>query len=298
MKKALTFLLIASLAVVGCTAITKISTTIGVATGRLTPEQARSINKVAGSVAKWLDNMEPSEEYYLGRAVTATLLQNYKPYDSRAANTYINTIGQTLATASDKPDTFGGYRFLIINTDQVNAFAMPGGFILISRGILRCANNEDELAAVLAHEIAHIELAHGVKSISKGRFTSVFATAGAETLKQVGNEFVGELTEALEGSVSDIVKNLAVKGYSKKSEYAADESAVKIMKRVGYDPTALRTMLVQMKAKTPKDSAGFGKTHPSPDDRIDELKRDLRKFTPVAQPANRLARFKKAMVGI
>ena len=111
--------------------------------------------------------------------MAATVLVTYKPFDREQANAYLNLLGQTVAQFSTKPETFGGYHFLLLDTDEVNAFAAPGGLILISRGMVRCCKSEDELVAVLAHEISHVDHQHGLKAIRKGRLTSALTTLGA-----------------------------------------------------------------------------------------------------------------------
>jgi predicted Zn-dependent protease len=89
-----------------------------------------SIVKSYQAVSKSFEDITPQQEYYIGRTVGARILQKYKPYDNPAANRYVNTLGQTLAQASDLPETYGGYHFLIQDSDEINAFAAPGGFIL------------------------------------------------------------------------------------------------------------------------------------------------------------------------
>jgi beta-barrel assembly-enhancing protease len=85
----------------------------------------------------------PEEEYYIGRTVAATVLTIYKPWDNPKANEYLNTLGEGLSLASVLPETFTGYHFLIMDTDDINAFGAPSGFVLVSRGLLRCATTED-----------------------------------------------------------------------------------------------------------------------------------------------------------
>ena len=119
---------------------------------------ATSTIHAAPKLAKSAEDFTPDQEYYLGRGVAATLLGQYRALRTPAANEYLNLLGQSLAKYSTKPNTFGGYRFLLLDTPEINAFAAPGGLILVTRGLAQCAANEDELAAVLAHEIAHVQL--------------------------------------------------------------------------------------------------------------------------------------------
>ena len=278
--------------------ITDLGTSIAVATGDLTEEEAASIKKSSSAMGKAFDRLTPEQEYYIGRAVAASILSSYKPYDAQAANLYLNTIGQALAMASDKPETFGGYHFLIMDTDEINAFSAPGGLILISRGMLRCCKNETEVAAVLAHEIGHVELEHGLRAIKKSRWTSAFTILGAEAAKNLGSEELAELTKSFEGAITDVTSTMVNSGYARKLEQEADAAAIVIMKRVGYNPNGLRNMLREMGKLISHDDRGFAKTHPSPADRIADISVELSAFGPVVPNAQRTARFKKALGNI
>lgn len=278
--------------------ITDLGTSIAVATGDLTEEEAASIKKSSSAMGKAFDRLTPEQEYYIGRAVAASILSSYKPYDARAANLYLNTVGQALAMASDKPETFGGYHFLIMDTDEINAFSAPGGLILISRGMLRCCKNETEVAAVLAHEIGHVELEHGLRAIKKSRWTSAFTILGAETAKNLGSEELAELTKSFEGAITDVTSTMVNSGYARKLEQEADAAAIVIMKRVGYNPNGLKNMLLTMDKLMKHDDRGFAKTHPAPADRIADISGALSSFGPVVPNAQRTARFKRALGSI
>ncbi len=255
MRAALTTGLLAGLlAVSGCQTldtVAQLGTAVGVATGTISSDQAESINKTASAAGKAFEQLTPEQEYYIGRAVAATILAEYRPADDDAANRYLNLLGQTLAMASDKPETFGGYHFLVMETDEINAFAAPGGLILVSRGLLRCCADEDAVAAVLAHEIGHVQAAHGLQAIRKGRLTSALTILATESAKQFGGRELAELTTAFEGSIGDITGTLVNSGYSRKFEREADDIAVTILERVGYNPRALEEMLAQMKQRLP-----------------------------------------------
>jgi predicted Zn-dependent protease len=111
-----------------------------------------------------------SEEYYIGRAVAARLMARNSLSQNQDATTYINEVGQAVAKKSSMPRTYRGYHFGILETSDANAYACPGGIILITRGLIKECQNEDELAAVLAHEVAHIAHKDGIKSINKARW--------------------------------------------------------------------------------------------------------------------------------
>jgi predicted Zn-dependent protease len=241
--------------------------------------------------------MTPEQEYYIGRTVAATILSQNKPFDQRAITTYLNTLGQYLAMYSDKPETFSGYHFLVMDTPDINAFAAPGGFILVSRGMLRCCKNEEALAGVLAHEIGHVELNHGMLAIDKSRYSAVVTTLLAESAKNLAGSNVAELTKAFEGSITDITSKMVNSGYARKYEFQADKSAITILERAGYSPNGLVAMLQQMEKQLKPGGHDFAKTHPAPADRIAELMK-LIKTAPTADSAARQARFNDNMRGV
>lgn len=286
--------------VAGCGTLEKISevgTGLASATGVISEDQAKSINKSAGAIDKASESMTPEQEYYIGRTVAATILSRNKPFDQRSITTYLNTIGQYLAMFSDKPETFSGYHFLVMDTPDINAFAAPGGFILVSRGMLRCCKNEEALAGVLAHEIGHVELNHGMLAIDKSRYSAVVTTLLAEGAKNLAGSNVAELTKVFEGSISDITSKMVNSGYARKYEFQADKSAVTILERAGYSPNGLVAMLQQMEKQLKPGGHDFAKTHPAPADRIAELTK-LIKSAPAAESAARQARFNDNMRGV
>jgi predicted Zn-dependent protease len=285
--------------VAGCQTVDmvgELGAAVGQATGAITAEEAESIKKTTAAVGKTFDSITPRQEYYIGRSVAASVLETYKPYDKAAANAYLNLLGQTLARFSDRPETFGGYHFLVLDTDDITAFSAPGGLVLVSRGLVRCCPNEDALAAVLAHEIGHVELKHGLRAIRTGRLTSALTIIAAESAKTLGSDDLAELTKAFEGSVTDITKTLMNSGYSRNLELEADQVAVTIMRRAGYNPEALVVMLQEMGKQLVAGKHDFGATHPPPSARIRKLRTVLGPSASVVQaPAPRQKRFTAAV---
>jgi beta-barrel assembly-enhancing protease len=285
----------------GCSAmqaITEAGTSVAVGAGVMTEDQAKSANTSVAAVVKATEALTPENEYYIGRAVGASVLASYKPYDSAKATRYINTLGQALALVSDMPQTFGGYHYLILNSDEINAFAAPGGLIFVTRGMLRCCKDETSLAGVLAHEVGHVELKHGLGSIKKGRITQATVTVLSEGTKAIGGENMKMLTEQFQGSIDDITKTMVVNGYSRGYEKDADAAAVTILTRIGYNPSGLVEMLTEMKSRVHEGGPGFGKTHPPPEDRIALIEKQIGKPTPIIENAVIKERFAEAMNGI
>jgi predicted Zn-dependent protease len=163
--------------------------------------------------------------------------------------------------------------------------------------MLRLCRNEDELAAVCAHEVGHVQDKDALGAISNSRWTSAFTILTAEAGKNLGGQQLKDLTSAFEGSISDITKKLVTSGFGRGQERAADKVAVTIMPRLGYNPNALISLLQNMSTRI-QPEAGFGKTHPPPADRIRDLRSIIGTGSPVVETAARQQRFTAAMQGV
>jgi predicted Zn-dependent protease len=280
----------------GCETISKVGTSIAVESGQISTEQAESINRTAKAVDKSAQDITPEQEYYIGRAVAAKILGTYAPYPEQISNDYLNKLGEALALYSDRPETFGGYHFLILETPTINAFAAPGGLILVSRGLLRCTQNEDETAAILAHEIGHVVKQHGLNAIKTSRLNEALTSAALTAGELAAPEETAKLTTAFGDSINDITSTLVNSGYSRAQESEADHQAVIILQRTGYDATAMVRMLEIMKKRLKPGGLDFAKTHPDPADRIKDVKGALKGYTPPAPPPpERLTRYQAAL---
>ena len=251
--------------------------------------------KSAPAVQKSFEDITPEQEYYIGRAVGATILAQYSPYTEPGPTEYLNLLGRTLAFASDQPETFGGYHFLILDSEEINAFAAPGGLIFISRGLLACADSEDTVAAILAHEIAHVVEQHGLQAIKKSRVTSALTSVAIASAQTAGSDELAKLTTVFEDSIGDITATLVNSGYSRAFEKEADLMAVEILKRVGYDPNSLVRMLEVMERRLEPGGLDFAKTHPEPEVRIAEIRKVLAAAPAQPVQAGRQARYQAAL---
>ncbi|MCS7215724.1 MAG: M48 family metalloprotease [Thermodesulfovibrio sp.] len=211
------------------------------------------------------------EEYYIGRAVAARIFSYYPLYENPQLTSYINSIGKVIVLHSERPFIFGGYHFAILNTNEVNAFACPGGIVLVTRGMLNLLQNEDELAAVLAHEIAHLNHRDGINSIKQARWMEALTIIGTTAARQFGDEEMTKLVDIFEGSIDDILKTLIINGYSQTQEYASDEKAIHYLTKAGYNPNALINVLERLR-NIKKSESGIGKTHPDPAERINNIR--------------------------
>ena len=231
-------------------------------------DDVQSALNIAESFTRANSEITDVQEYYLGRSVAATVLNMYVPLDNPAMQQYVNLVGQTVACNSPKPTTFGGYHFLVLDSDQINAIACPGGLILICSGLTDLASNEDELAAILAHEVSHVALGHGIASIDKARWTEFGALVAQESAERSGISEVQSAASDYGDLVEDMVSNIITRGYSRETEYQADSLAVEICASAGYDPSALSSVLQNMSSITSRSGPGFWQTHPAPEDRL------------------------------
>ncbi|MFA5112478.1 MAG: M48 family metalloprotease, partial [Desulfobaccales bacterium] len=147
-----------------------------------------------------------SEEYYIGRAVAARVLTKYKLDQNPNLTEYVNEVGDTVARKSSRPNPFRGYHFAVLDTGEINAFACPGGIIFVTRGLIQTCKSEDQLAAVLAHEVAHVANKDGINSISKARWTEVWTAMGKEAVTVYGGSVAAGLVTLFEGSIDDVFK--------------------------------------------------------------------------------------------
>ena len=262
--------------VAGCETVNKVvgaAADAAAAGGVITQDQADSTKRVGTAVTKTFQDITPEQEYYIGRTVAATVLMGYKPLQNDALNGYLNEVGQALAQFSDRPETFGGYHFLVLDSDDINAFAAPGGLILATRGLLKCCQTEDQLAAVLAHEVGHVEKLHGLRAIRTGRLNSALTTLAVEAGKNLAGQQLADVTKAFDESINDISSTLMNSGYSRNLEYEADAAAIAILKKAGYQPGALVSMLENMAKTWDSSRHDFAATHPAPADRIAQLQK-------------------------
>jgi predicted Zn-dependent protease len=241
-------------------------------TGIVSQSQAEAAMKVGEHIGKAAQSLDEEEEYYLGRGVAATILAKYRPLNDGQLTSYVNKVGAVVAGVSDRPETFGGYHVMVLDTEEINAVSAPGGFIFVTKGFLKIVPDEDALAAVLAHEVAHVVKGHGLKAISEANLSEALILIGKEAASSQAGSMVQQLTATFSDSIDDISKTLLVKGYSRSQEYEADEYAEVLLKRSGYNKGSLHSMLTALEnASKGGTKGGWTSTHPKPTDRIDEL---------------------------
>lgn len=255
-----------------------------------TPERIAMLASSAQTVSKAARPLSDDEEYYVGRAVAANITTIYPLYRNTPLTEYVNLIGQSLALHTDKPTTFGGYHFALLDSVEINAFACPGGIILITRGMLSSVKSEDELAAVLAHEIAHIIHRDGIGAIKSSRWSEALLVIGSNAAKEFGPKETAKLVSLFEGSIDDVVKTLVVNGYGREQEKAADAAALNYLAAAGYDPQGLVGYLTRLGEAGNATKRGILATHPGTDERLQNIRK---KNAPIVNTASEPRRSKR-----
>lgn len=262
------------------------------------PEEVTTVFKSGKKIISGFDDITPEQEHYLGRSVAAAILSRYPYSNHRSSQKYINLLGQTLAQASDRPETFGGYHFLMLDTDEINALSAPGGFIFVTKGLIRCCESEDAMAAILAHEIGHVQRRHGLQAIQESRITDGITTLAIVGTSTMSGGTLRDLTRTFDDSIKDITTTMIDNGYSRSFEKEADADAVTIMQRIGYDPNAIIDMLNEMRLRLKPGGKGFASTHPSPAERIKTVTGIIGQYQRPNPPKVRTARLVSMTKGL
>lgn len=221
----------------------------------------------ASKVMKGLAGIGPEEERLIGDSVSLEIVGKYGGLvRDEATMRRINLVGRALARYSDRPEL--DWRFGVLDSDTVNAFSAPDGYVFITRGLYALAENDDILAAILGHEIAHITGKHALKIVQRGELLSGL---GSQVVKRSGNtrEVEAQLQQFNLG-VTEITKTLFEKGFDPQTEYAADQEGRQLAVVTGYAPGGLRAVLARLQQIPAGPQAVFS-THPPLTERIRRL---------------------------
>lgn len=202
-------------------------------------------------------------------------------YDDPELTAYVDSIGQFLAMTTENPDV--GYTFTVLDSPIVNAFALPGGYVYVTRGLLALAGNEAELAGVLAHEIGHVVARHGAER------------HGQSTIAGLGVALLGVLTESeAVAQIGQVGAMALIQGYSREQEFESDTLGVRYLSRAGFDPNAMSSFLSRLEAHSALQARLHGQSarqpafdlfasHPRTADRVRRAIENAG-LTPVANP--------------
>ncbi len=230
-----------------------------------------AVNPVTGEQDLVL--LSESDELALGRKTNAEVLKQYTVYENPALQNYVQNIGTKLAAKSHRSNLT--YSFTVLDSKEVNAFALPGGYIYITRGLMAYLNSEAELAAVLGHEIGHVTARHSVRQHSATQLTNIGAA--------LTSIFVPGMTQASDQLVQ-FAGGALLRGYGRTHELEADRLGAEYLARTNYNPEAMLDVisvlknqevfdrkLAQAKGREPRAYHGVFSTHPDSDTRLQEV---------------------------
>ncbi len=231
----------------------------------------------AQKMAEASKDITPSEEHYIGRAVAAMVIDKYPLVQDPALTKYLNEVGLVVAYSSERPETYGGYHFAVVSSADANAFACPGGFIFVTTALLKEVGSEDQLAAILGHEIAHVAHRDGINSIKKSKWTDLGFYAAGEAAGRFSPAEVKDLANVFTGVISDVGKKVIESGYSQGDERNADSAGVRYASAAGYDPNGVVAFLQIEQEKGADMNRGPFASHPKTEARIKDLKAEIEK---------------------
>jgi predicted Zn-dependent protease len=213
-----------------------------------------------------------SQEVAIGASMAEQVENQEKVLADSAWQNYVSRIGQSIVAVSDRQDI--EYRFTVIESEQINAFAAPGGYIYFYTGLLKMMENEGELAAVMAHEISHVVARHGIKRLQ--------AAMGVQLAYQL---VFGEDPEPALNTAVSIGLGLTFAKYSRDNEREADRFGVLYMVKAGYNPSAAVTMFDKLAAAGDAGGASvfeqLARSHPETQERINNVQGRIADLRPL-----------------
>ena len=230
-----------------------------------------SVANVVGS-----GSMSANERLNWGIEMTAVILGATEVHPNQDLQLYVNQVGSWVASHANltvDEERFTDWRFIVVDSKDFNAFAMPGGFIIISSGAIEMLSSEAELAAILAHEIIHVEQDHHVNAILDFKRTEGLTNLAflANDARQVSRNDVTPdyiIKRVVSAEVADIAHKLYLDGISRDDELDADSKAVVLLTRAGYDPYAYLSVLQMVDSLEDDRKVILSSTHPDIEDRI------------------------------
>ena len=211
-----------------------------------------------------------NQEIAMGKRYHSQVLQQTPPYEDLELQTYVQRIGDSLSAKSHRPNLF--YRFTVLDSQDINAFALPGGYIYINRGLMAYLSSEEELAAVLGHEIGHVTARHSVKQYSQSQILGILSTAI-------------EINQGRSaGNLANLASGALLSGYGREMELEADDLGAQYIFQEGYSPQGMYDVLSVLKdqeiyskalakkrGQEPRSYHGVFASHPSNDKRLQEV---------------------------
>ena len=230
--------------------------------------QLGKVGKALGKAKGMADQLKDlvvteKEEHDMGEKISALLREKYGVVQSAPVHKYVTLVGKNLANASTRPNI--GWTFIVLDTDGVNAFAAPGGFVHITRGALALCANEAELAGVLGHEITHVTAKHTIHAIKNQKVAGAVAEAATRS-------------DLLEHMVNRAYANLLENAYDRDDEDESDAVGIRLANTLGYAPAGLGAFLTHLsdRNKDLKEPSGVFASHPATKSRLDKLAKQIK----------------------
>jgi predicted Zn-dependent protease len=239
------------------------------------------LGKAAGKANSVSDQIKDlviteQEEKDMGATLSGMLREKYGVVQSAPVHKYVSLVGRSLAAASTRPGL--PWTFIVLDTDGVNAFAAPGGYVHITRGALALCANEAELAGVLGHEITHITAKHTINAIKKSKSLGAVTEAATRS-------------DLLKAVVDRAYQNLLENAYDREDEHQSDEVGARLANTLGYAPSGVGAFLTRLseRNKDLKEPSGIHASHPATKARVDRLAKQIKseKLTATATVAAR-----------
>lgn len=236
--------------------------------------EACTVNPATGE-QQFAALMSPQQEVTIGESQHKKIEKEQGFVKDAALVNYVAAVGQRVSRDTERPDVV--YKFFVIDSPNFNAFALPGGYVYVTRGLLALANNEAELASVLGHEVGHITARHSAERFSKSAVTSL----GLDLLSIA-------LGSASASEALGVGANLYLSSYSRSQEYEADALGARYMARNGYHPQAVPDFLLSLQRKSELEArmqgqkksvlAGYFASHPATPERVEQAKLEITKY--------------------
>ena len=227
-----------------------------------------SVNPVTGKQDFVL--VSETQEIQMGREYNSQVLKQFPVYQDEELQNYVQKIGESLAEKSHRPNLI--YRFTVLDSPDINAFALPGGYIYINRGLMSYLSNEEELAAVLGHEIGHVTARHSVRQYSQSQLMGVLSAAVEINAGRTA------------GNLANIASGAILSGYGREMELEADDLGAQYIHQDGYSPQGMYEVLsvlkdqeiyskkiAEQRGQEPRSYHGVFASHPSNDLRLQEV---------------------------
>lgn len=223
-----------------------------------------NMTDLVGLLSQSLEQIDEPKEIEIGRQLSAVLLGAKPLHPNLALQRYVNRLGRWIGLQSPRPDL--PWTFAVLDDPGYNAFAAPGGYVFITKGLIDQLADESELAGILAHEISHVAGKHHLKAMRKTAQTGLLTRA-------IASQFSNQLAGGLSSQLLNLGRDLYAKGLDQEDELEADRTGVALATRAGFDPYGLVAVLQQLRTATP-DNPLFTlsiSTHPPAQVRLDQL---------------------------